>query len=80
MACRENQITVQKRAVCACVYVFCSLDVPPLEVLYPRHPPLRIADHFRKEVTEAGAAELCGSGPVQIAIVNGFAVRGVSKS
>lgn len=39
-------------------------DVPPLKILYPRYPSLRIADHFREEVAEAGATELCGASSI----------------
>ena len=40
-----------------------------------RHPFLRVRDHFAEQVGETGSAEFGGAGAVQVAVVDGFAVR-----
>lgn len=50
--------------------------LPSFKILYSSDPLLGIAHHFTEEVGEACSAELCGAGPVEVSIINGFAVRG----
>lgn len=54
--------------------------LPVLEILYPRHSLLRVADHFAEEVGERGAAKLARPRAVQIAIVDALLVRRVPES
>jgi len=55
-------------------------DIPSFQILYPCDSPLRIRDHLAEQVGEAGAAELGGSGPVEVAVVDCFAVGGGAET
>lgn len=49
-------------------------NAPFLQILNPRHSPLRIDDHFAEKVGETRAAELRIARAVQVAVVDCFAV------
>ena len=53
-----------------------SMHLPPFEILDPGHAFLGIGHHFAEEVGEAGTAELAGAGPVEIPVVDCFAIGG----
>jgi hypothetical protein len=55
--------------------------LPFLEILYPRHPSLRVPHHFGKEVGEACAAQFCISASIEVAVVDGLWVSiGVAEA
>ena len=55
-------------------------DVPPFQILDPRHPPLRVRHHLGEQVGEAGPAELGVARAVQVAVVDRLAVRGDAEA
>lgn len=57
-----------------------SGGVPSFEVLDARHPLLGVDDHFAEQVGEAGSAQLRRPAAVQVAVVDGLAVRGCSET
>ena len=56
------------------------MDIPTFQILNPSHAFLRIRDHLSKEICEAGAAKLCSSRAVEVAVVDGFAIRGDAET
>jgi len=56
------------------------MDIPPFQILNPRNSLLGICDHLRKEISEAGAAELSCSCAVEVTVVDGFTIGGDAKT
>lgn len=54
--------------------------IPSLQILNARYSPLCISYHLAKEIGETGFAELCISGPIEVSIVDGFAIRGDAEA
>lgn len=48
---------------------------PSFQILNARHSPLSVRDHLREQIREAGSTELGIPTPIQIPVVDGFAVR-----
>lgn len=55
------------------------MDLPFLQLLNPRHPPLRIRHHLRKQIRKSRLAQLRRLGPIKRAVVDRLAVRWVSE-
>jgi len=55
-------------------------DSPSFQILYPRHPLLRIPHHFSEQVGEAGTAQLGGARAVEVPVVDCFAVCGGAET
>lgn len=54
-------------------------DLPFLQLLNARHPPLRIRHHLGKQIRKGRLAQLCRLGAVERPVINCLAVRRVSK-
>lgn len=67
-----------------CVMFMCAgrsgQNEPLFQILDPRHPLLRIADHLGEQVGKARLAQLRGPRPVQGPAVDGLAVGGIPQA
>ena len=51
-------------------------SLPAFEILDACYPLLRIAYHLTEEIGKAGTAELGGTRPIEVSVVDGFPVGG----